>query len=408
MIEFRYRAVGQNGEIVEGTLQANDRADAARQLHARDLTALRARPVAAGPLAHLGRLLEQPLTWTRRPSLDALSGLFRALATLLQAGVPLDDALRLNAEGDGRTAGIADRLLTGVREGLPLSAAVAARGEDLPALAAPLLKVGERTGDLAAALAGIADYIDRDRRLRDSLRSALAYPAFVALVSLLVLLFVLTAVLPQIADLFANTATPPPWGARIAFALAELAGGPGLLSLAAFLAAGLATGRLLRTRPAWQDRLDRLRLQLPVIGRLIALRESERLARLAAAMLQGGVALPQLLHLAAEGSGNRIVRTDLLAAAGRLREGHALADALQGPDWLTPVTRELIANGEKASRLAETFDALAQQQAEALDGAVRRLGQWLGPLAILLTGIIVGGLILSVMSALLSVNQLAA
>lgn len=407
MPEFRYRAMSADGEIVEGAIEARDRADAARQLHARDLRALQARAVDPGWQGTLAALLRTPLQLGRRPGGDEIAGLFRSLAALVGAGVSLDEALRLSAEGGGRLATAAGTLLQDLREGRTLSTALAAQGDLFPALATPLVAVGERTGELAAALTAVADHEDRARRLRDSLRGALAYPAFVAGFSFLVLVFVLAAVMPQIAELFENASAPPPWPARLALAASEAAGGYGLLVLALLLAAALAGLRALQADPGRRRRFDAWKLGLPLAGGLLARLETERFARLAAIMLRGGVDAPQMLLLASEAGGNAAVRADLEAACERLRQGHGLADALAACAWLSPATRELIAGGERASRLADTFEALARQQGEALDGAVRRLAQWLGPLAILLTGVLVGGLILSVMTALLGVNQLA-
>jgi general secretion pathway protein F len=408
MPTFEYRAVAPDGEVTEGEMEAADRAEVIHRLQASDYLPIRAQAKGEAAAAGIGGLwaaLTQPIG----PRRDRLTGrplarFARQLAGLLDAGLTVEQSLTvLRGSEDARLAGTAERLLGQVRGGAALSQAAERAG--FPPLHVALLRAGESGGNLAAAAARVAHYLERARAAVEQLQSALVYPAILVVVAALSIAVLMTVVIPEFEQMFRSAGQALPWSTALLVGASAFLADFGWLLLLALAATWLGL-RVALQRPGPRRAIHGAVLRLPLAGRLWRWIEAERFARALAALAGGGVALPRAVELAADATANQAIADHLRQAARALRQGESLADAAGGGALLPRGLVDLLRVGEASGRLAPLAEQAADLQAQEIDATVRRLIALLVPLLTLVLGALVGGIVLSVLAAVLGLNEL--
>lgn len=393
MPAFRYQALDRAGHTEQGVLQA-DTARAAR-------AALRERGLTPMTVVALAEDRTQVRLSARAQVLFA-----RQLATLFNAGLPLDEVLAATADGaDPATRSIALALRAKVMEGNSLARALA----DFPTSFSPLFRAsvaaGERAGRLGPILERLAHHLDAGAALRRRLLAALAYPALLLVVAVLVVTGLMLYVVPEVTAVFVRSGQTLPWATRALLAVsAGLAAALGWLLPALALALGLLAARW--RVPAFVAWRHRQWLRLPWLRSL--LRASEAAAYLRTLALLGAAAMPLLdaMRLAGDTVSNVHLRADLALAANRVREGAALSRALAQCGWLPPLALRLIGSGERAGRLDAMLEEAAEQLDRSLDATLSVLLAMLAPLVILLVGALVLFIVLAILLPIFQLNQL--
>lgn len=347
--------------------------------------------------------LNRDLTGPRRLSARDGAALMRELGALLAAGLTLDRALGLIARmGEAPAAALAREAQAAVRSGASLSDALAARPDAFSPFVVALVRAGEAGGELAAALERTAQYLARARDLRESLRTALTYPAIVAVFAVLCLAFLIAVVIPQFEAVYRDAGAALPLPTRAVLALGAFARDWGWALLLLAIAAAVAA------RAAWRDarlrlEIDRRLLRFPLLRRL----DTERFARAASALLGAGVGLPQALELAASTMTNHALQAAAREAARAIREGETLGRALARSGRFGSLLPELAAVGEEAGRLPDMLAEAAEIEAKEAEAQTRRLVAAAGPAVTIALGLIVASVIVAMLSAMLDVHRLA-
>ena len=401
MPNFRYRALTQNGEIVNGTLSAPTAAEVAPRIEY-----LRLLPIetveekrttsASGGLGLFGR-----------PSPAEVTTFTRDLALLLKAGARLDDALELLAsDADvGRLRPVVGKLRAALLSGESLADAVAAHPALFPPMYVALVRVGEVSGTLDQVLEMLGAERARSEQMRRKLTDAMQYPLFVLIAAVGVMLFFILFVLPQFSSVLQDFGTKSDSALSVFIQLSEFLRANATALLLARrnpdrrdLVAAAAAGYERSDRR--HDRADARRCRhLSILPHQSVLPQSRRPAR-QRRQPDGDLAHPGRHH-----GGDR-QRRSWTAAADRVRHGGKLSDALSASSSLPPMAVRMLRLGEEtgqlpalAGRVAEFYEAKLQRSLDRIVGIV-------GPLAIVTISTVVGGLIVSVMTALLSVTQL--
>jgi general secretion pathway protein F len=259
---------------------------------------------------------------------------------------------------------------------------------------------------LGEVLDQVAAYQERGARLMRAVRTALIYPAILAVAAALSVVLLLTLVVPQFEQLFLQAGQAPPLVTRVVIRASQLLRQYGwIVPLAA--AAAWLLGRLRYGNVNRRSRLDRRLLRLPLAGPLIAAVSVERFARSTATLLANGVGLPDALALVGETLPNRAIGQAVAASVERVKQGERLADALEDGRALPLLAVQLIRVGEEGGRLTDMLARLSSIYAADVDVAVRRLIAIIEPALILAIGVAVGGIILSLLAAVTGVNALA-
>jgi general secretion pathway protein F len=348
-------------------------------------------------------LLNRDLTGPRRLSARDGAALLRELGALLGAGLTLDRALGLLGRiGSAPAAALAREAQQAVRGGARLSEALAARADAFSPFVVALVRAGEAGGELAAALERTAAYLGRARDLRESLRTALTYPAIVAVFAVLCLTFLIAVVIPQFDAVYRQAGAELPLATRIVLGLGALTRDWGWALLLLALAAALGA------RAAWRDpaarlAIDRRLLRFGLLRKL----DCERFAAAAAALLSAGVGLPTALELAAAAMRNHALQAAALQAARAVREGETIGRALGRSGLFGGLLPELAEVGEEAGRLPAMLTEAAEIEAKEAETQVKRLLAAAGPVITIALGLIVGAIIVSMLAAMLDVHRLA-
>lgn len=405
MAQFQYKAVSPDGSVARGHLEAADRDAAVARLQSQGQVPLTLE--LSQPATGLRALLSQEIGGAQRHGPKLAADLVGRLALLLDAGVALESALSLLAGSEGATAikALAADLLRRLRGGAGLSDAMAAHGDTFPPLVIAMVRAGEAGGALASTLGRLADQLTRAEAVRQSIRSALIYPAVLLATAAGSVLLVLLVVLPQLEPVFAEAGERLPMLTRMAFASSAL------LRHFWWVVVALAVlffliGRHLLTDPSMCSRRDAFMLRSPVLGLTIRRAEAARFARVLGTLIGGGITLAPSLMLARPVLGNRIIIDAIENVIGSVRGGSGLAGPLAQANIFPELAVQMIKIGEATGRL----DSILLRLADLLDAEVQRtLDRALALLVPVLTiclGGLVAGIIASVMLAVLGVNDL--
>ncbi|MEZ5901251.1 MAG: type II secretion system F family protein [Hyphomicrobiaceae bacterium] len=333
----------------------------------------------------------------------------RELAAMLKAQLPIDEALGVVQLQPGLPRGVREmtsRLLENVRQGRSLSQALAEEETAFPEFYWRLVRSGETSGSVADAVAALASYLERGAQIRSRVTSALVYPMLLVLVAVIAIVVLMFVLLPAIMPLFQDAGVVAPMALRVTQATRNfvvdhwLVACVGLLSLI-FLSLWL--GRTTSVRRT----LDRVMLRIPLLGRAIKTSETGRFSRVLATQIKNGVPLIDALK-ATEGVMANLIYKDAVDGITRsVSEGSALSHELKTTLLFTDLAARLVAVGERTGQLEAMLERSAAVHEATLEREVDRMTALLGPLLTLGVGGFVGALMLSVMQAILSINDLA-
>lgn len=400
MAQFRYRAVRADGSSASGEVDAPDRARAIAAVRQLGATPLELVPAPAPPPGRAPR--------AKGKALKAAGTIVAELAVLLDAGLQLDRALALaieNVEDPSARAHYAE-ILKAVREGAPLSRAMADRPGLFPPTAIAMAEAGEANGRLAEALDRLAVTMARAEELRRIVANAMIYPVALLLIAVGVIAMMLLFVVPQFESLFATSRAQLPAASMAVMEASRFVRAQGLWLLLGLAAAGFLARQALRT-PAARASLDRFVLRLPQVGQLVRRAETAKFSRTLGALLEGEVPLPNALALAQRTLSNAGMAEAIARIAVGVREGGGLTAPLAAANIFPRLAIGFFRTGEETSRLGPMLSRLA----DVLDRDVRlRLERLIGILTPAITvflGTAVAGIIAAIMSAILGFNDLA-
>lgn len=400
MPAFAYQALDASGKTQRGVLQGDTARSVRGTLRERGLNPLsvdEVREDAGGrkPFARRGLGATQ------------LALLTRQLATLLGAGLPIDEALAAICEqSDGdRQREVAMALRARISEGASLAGALREFPDTFPELYCASVAAGEQSAQLNHVLDKLADHAEASDNLRQKVLAALTYPLLLTLVAIAVVTGLLGWVVPQIVGVFENMHQALPWPTRMLIALSDFVRHWGWLLLVAITAA-IVTVRLLLRSPATQARWHAFVLRLPLIGRLARAADTARATRTLALLAGSAVPLLDALAIAAQVVANRSMRQALSGAAVKVREGSAFARALSDSGQFPPVALRLIGSGERSGQLPRMLEEAANQAQRDLDRSLTTLTAMLGPLVILAVGAMVLFIVLAILLPIFDLNQM--
>ncbi len=401
MPAFRYRAATPSGEIRLGVVDAASAAEVMARLRGTGLIPLEATQTKARPD---GAPVANPDAATRQALINAIG----ELAVLLGAGLTLDRALGISVDNADRPslkavlAGVSER----VKEGASLSRAMIAAGPIFPPMASAMAEAGEANGQLGEALDRLAQTLDRGEALRRTIVSSLIYPALLFVVAVSVVGVMLLFVVPQFETLFSDQTVRLPFATRVVMGASHDLRAYGLVGLLG-LGAAVFIAREGLKRPSARRSLDQALLTVPGIGSLVSKAETARFARVLASLVDGGVALPAALAIAQRSLTNSHMAEAVGRVASGLKEGGGLSGPLSATKVFPPMAISFLRTGEETARLGLMLDRLADVLDRDVRIAIDRLMGLLTPVVTLLMATMVGGIIASIISAILGFNDLA-
>jgi general secretion pathway protein F len=404
MARFRYKAVGADGRRIDGEMDAADSASVIVQLRTAGHWPISAEPKKAG--IALSGFAPRVRAWRDRVRSADITAVTRELATLLNAGIPLDSSLRVlerhahQPKLKRALGGIHDA----VQDGRRLSASLAEH-DMFDSLYVNLIKSGEASGSLADVLERLADHRERADAFRGSVVSALTYPIALAGVALVSLFVLVAFVIPRFIPLFDDAGAPLPVLTQAVFGIA------GFLqswwwALVGLAAIGASAAKRWLARAENRLRLDRWLLTAPLVGELVQGTETVRFARTLETLLRNGLPLLAALKLTQGVQRNRRVAAAIETAMEAVRSGRRLAPALASEHVLSSLAVELMTIGEESGQLESMLGKAAATYETRVEQKLKRLLTLLEPVLILGLGAVIALVIVSILTAMLGLNEL--
>jgi general secretion pathway protein F len=392
--------------MLEGVLEAQAQEAVVERLQAMGYVTLRAEEAtaesAAGELGRRRRFARQ------RIGADQLVTVTRELAALLNAGLALDRALEVmhGIADDAAVRTMLLRIRDEVRGGATLSAALANQAGTFSRLYLSMVRAGEAGGALAKVLLRLSEHLERADELRATVMSALIYPTILIAVSAISVMTLLIFVVPQFTQLLEESGKALPVPTQIVVSTGNFLRGYWWAIL------GIAAGAIYLFRRWLENSAARLRwdawlLRLPLAGELIGKVEVARFARTLATLLGNGVALLPGLSIAKETLGNAMLAAALARVIAEVKAGRGLGRPMLHEGLFPKLAVQMVMVGEETGRLEETLLRVAEVYDREVERTLKRVLALLEPALILGLAVVIAGIILSILLALLSVNELA-
>jgi general secretion pathway protein F len=404
---YAYRALNTQGKTIRGVLDADSPGLVRSRLRAEGLFPVEV--LLAAPSRPRGKFVSRwkEVLTRSRGSLKQLVPITRQLATLISAGLPVVQALDTVQEQTGETnlrhilAGIKDQ----VSSGESLAEALRGQGRVFPTFYIQLVRAGEASGSLDQVLERLALNLERRLARRAKIVSALTYPAFLAVVGLGVLVFVLSFIIPTMTGLFNDLGAAVPLPTRILLGLSGFLRRYWWLLLLGLVAAALLGFRLLKNEDRYR-RVEAFLFRVPLFGPLLSELYLAQALRSLALLSGGGLPLTTALEITGQGLGRSNFAAALETARELVSQGRSLTEGLAASRLFPPLVQRMVAVGEAGGVLAEMLARLAQTYEEGTDRAMTTLTSLVEPVIIVAMGLVVGFILLSVLLPIFELSGL--
>ncbi|HAF43490.1 MAG TPA: type II secretion system protein GspF [Gallionellaceae bacterium] len=405
MATFHYNALDTAGKARDGVIEADSARLARTTLREGGLFVVEL-DAQSDPLSQNGaRSLKLP--FHKRIPRSEVSLMLRQLATLLEAGLPLEQALAVLIEQGDNAAmrQVIAALRSEVLAGSTLARAMDKHRDTFPEIHRALINAGEASGELATVMDKLATYSEGQQDLQQKIALAMVYPAIVITVAVLVVGGLLLFVVPPVVEVFQQTRQELPFLTKALIALSDFLSATWFYLIAILVIGGIAAQRALH-KEVLLFQLHLKLLRLPVVGKLIRGSNTARMASTLSILVGSGVGLLTALTAACGVINNLPMRRALEDAASRVREGVTLSRALAVSGLFPPVLVHLIASGEQSGRLDIMLDRVAKQQTQEVSGFTTALTSILEPALILFMGAVVLMIVLAILLPIIQMNQM--
>ncbi len=399
MPNFNYKAIGANGKTVQGSVTADRKELASRQLRAQGLTLLDLQPGKAVAVAAGGG---------KAAGKDQVLSLTRELTVLLRAGLPIDRALKvmIDMAAEPKLAALLDELLTGVKGGKGLSQSLQPHQKVFGNFYINMVRSGEASGHLAQVLGRLLEYLERSKEVRSSVISALIYPSILLTVAVLSIAVILGFVVPQFEALFADMGDSLPVLTRMVIAAGDAIADWGWLMLLIIAGIGWFLKNWLAT-PEGQAKRDSWLLKLPILGDVVFKYEIAKFARTVGTLVGNGVSLLQAITIGTGTVDNTVIRDALSVLEPAVKRGQRMSHALDEASFVSPLVIQMVRVGEESGSIDQMLIELAEVYDGEVEAGVKRALAMLEPALILFMGGAIAVIIIAILSGILSVNDMA-
>jgi len=403
MPRYRFEALTYAGKSERGSVEAESTRVVRQTLMAKQLV-----PVT----------IELEAEWSQKPfwtkwfsqnkplSRADLAVITKQVAILVRSGVQIDEALTVLAEetSQAHVKTVLQAVVSELRAGLPLSRAIAGQPQSFDPLYQGVVGAAEQSGKMGQVLTQLAEFLEKRQALKQKAMGALAYPVMLTGVAFMIVLFLMTYVVPQIARVFQSSKQALPFSTRFILALSDFMVNWGWLLLAVIVA-GFFYGRRALAKEDIRLKFDRILLNLPLLGPLLLGFETARFANTMAMLVSANVPILTALHSARSTLSNSVLRVAIDSTEIRLREGATLARALGSQGVFSPILIHLIRSGEASGKLGEMLKYGAENAELESEQKTKIFTSLLEPLLILVMGLMVLGIVMAVMQPILEMNS---
>ncbi|WP_342662856.1 type II secretion system F family protein [Halobacteroides halobius] len=397
---FDYKARDQVGNLVDGVIEARNKDSAVDQLREQGYYLTRIEE--KSERKNLGKIFKQ---W-RRVKLKDLSIFCRQFATMINSGLSLVRTLGVLKEQtpNPKLKEAVSSIKEEVEKGTALSEALVEQEDIFSKLFISMVRVGETGGVLDNTLEEMANYFEREREIQQKVTSALVYPAVITLISVNVVVFLVTFILPTFVGMFAQFDVRLPLITRALLALSTFLGDYWYVVILAILISGLVARRYYQTTEG-QRKVDALLLRIPVISNLIIKVSLGRLSKTLGVLLESGVSILEGLDVVSNVVTNQVITDKIIEARENISQGQSMVTPLEKSTIFPQMFLQMIELGEETGTLAQMLNKVADFYDREVEYTIEQVVSLLEPVLILLLGLVVGGIVTSVMMPLFNLMQ---
>lgn len=399
---FSYKAVTSEGEVIKGLLEEATKEAAIEKIHSLGQVPIRVSTTES-------TIQKKSLfSLKKKVSSEQIAIFTRELSSLLRAGMPLDRALATIislAEEKSPISKTLTNVLNNVKNGSSLASALEMQDKAFSTLYVSLVRAGEAGGALDVVLERLSEHLEKNKEINDTLISAFIYPAILLFVALLSVFILLAYVIPQFSELFEGMGASLPLATQIVMMSGDLLQSYGWLGLIILMLGWWWLRRQLMNpagRYRWHSRI----MKMPVVGDLITKVEVARFSRTLSTLLSNGVPLLKAITIVKDVIGNQVISEGVGNVVNSLKAGQRLADPLSEHTSFPPFAIHMIKVGEESGNLEEMLSQVADLFDKEVSTSVKRAMALLEPILILTLGLLIAGIVMSILVAILGVNQL--
>lgn len=400
---YEYKGVNSAGRNVSGVQDGEGLKAVKSKLKKEGVIVLEIREGASTLAARRETL---SFTFGGRVRLGDVANATRQLATLLSSGLPLMDSLTILVEQEENVSlrGALSAVRDSVREGASLADALKENPKVFSQLYMNMVSAGEASGTLEITLARLADFLDEQVRFRGRITAALAYPAFMTIIGLGMLLFIFSFVMPRIIGMFQDIKQQLPFITLMLLAVVRFLSSFWWVLLLALAGGAYYFRRYARTQGG-KENIDARLLRLPVFGSLIRMIAVSRFTRTLGTLLQSGVPTLAALDIVRSVIGNSVLANAVQKARENVREGEPIADPLRRSGLFPPVVVQMVAVGEKSGELEKMLLKISDSFDRTVETRLTGLMALLEPVIILAMGLIIGFVVIAIMLPMLEMSS---
>ncbi len=400
---FSYKAVAPDGEVITGVLEERSQEAAIERIHSLGQVPIRVSASTSGSQASSAFSL-----FKKKVSNEQIAVFTRELSSLLKAGMPLDRALSIIislTEAESLLAKTISQILDSVRNGSSLASALEMQNGTFSTFYVSLVKAGEAGGALDVVLERLSEHLERSKEVNDTLVSAFIYPAILLFVAVISVFVLLAYVIPQFSELFEGMGASLPLPTQIVMMSGDILRQYGWL-IAILMMFGWWWFRYQLSQPRGQYRWHNRFLKMPVVGDLLIKVEVARFSRTLGTLLSNGVPLLNAISIVKEVVGNKVISEGIGKVVDSLKAGKRLAEQLAEHTRFPAFAIHMIQVGEESGNLEEMLEQVADLFDKETSTSVKRALALLEPILILTLGLLIAGIVMSILVAILGVNQL--
>lgn len=407
MNKFLYKATDAAGIIFEGVLEAEDKRGVIGQLQAMGYIPIRINQARSDRFIKIQNDFSKDIfSIAKRITSKDVLRFTQDLGVLLDAGLSVDRALSILIEVSENTKfhDTLKDILTNVESGYSLSEALANHPAIFSKLYINMIKAGETGGVLGLVMDRLSIFLENNQELKEYIISALVYPIFLVFVGGVSIIIMLAFVLPKFSIIFADMGQTIPLSTQLILGLSDLLRDYWWLILGGFCMVYIGL-RYYRRTESGRIRWDKYKLNQPIFGKLTKMIEVARLTRTLGTLMKSGVPILRALNLVKETAGNLIVVQSMEAVYGKVKEGESLSRSLNEEGLFPALALNMIKVGEETGRLEQMLLKVADNYEKSVRNTLKRLINLLEPALILSLGIIVGFIVISMLMAVFSLNE---
>ncbi|RUO62495.1 type II secretion system F family protein [Pseudidiomarina insulisalsae] len=383
--EFQWQGLNRRGQKVKGLMRGDSEKEIRAKLRDQGINPRSVKKKA------------KPLLGYKKIRGSDIALFTRQIATMLEAGVPLLQALEMVAKGTDhvRVRNLMLTIADDVGSGSPLAASLRKHPEVFDPLYCDLVDSGEQSGSLEAIYDRIATYREKSEALKAKIKKALVYPAAVIVVAIVVTMILLVYVVPQFESVFKDFGAELPAMTQFVVNLSELVQAYAIYILVGFIIAGFLFGRAMVKSNKFRDKVQALSLKIPVVGMILHKAAVARFARTLSTTFAAGVPLINALESAAGASGNSVYRDAIFRVQADVTSGMQMHTAMVNADVFPTMANQMVFIGEESGSLDDMLAKVADVYEREVDDLVDNLTALLEPMIMVVIGVLVGGLIVA-------------